>query len=251
MMPDSHDEILRILIELGHELHKKPREIVTFSLNPDADALLNDVENYPHFFVLGCVMDRQIKAEKAWVIPYRISQSIEGKQFSDFLKLDLATIIRIFNEKHLHRMPNIMAKCFYEAIQKIHTDYSDNASGLWKNGDPSAREVIERFAQFSGVGQKISTMATNILVREFKVSLADNSAIDISVDVQIERVFKRVGLVPKLASKDDIITAAQHFYPAYPGLFDSVCWEIGAEWCRPEMPSCEKCFMVKNCPKIV
>jgi len=250
-MSETYEEILKILIEHGRELHKKSREIVTFSLNPDADALLNDIENYSHFFVLGCVMDRQIKAERAWIIPYRISQSIEGRQFSDFLKLDLPTTTRIFNEKHLHRMPNIMARCFYEAIQKIHTDYSDDASGLWKKGNPSAREVIQRFAQFSGVGQKISTMATNILVREFKISLADNSAIDISVDVQIERVFKRLGLVPKSASKSEIIAAAQQFYPAYPGLFDSVCWEIGADWCRPERPSCEKCFMNTSCPKIL
>ena len=60
-MPDTHDDILRLLIERGIDLHKKPRELVTFTLNPDADTLLNSIEAYPHFFVLGCIMDRQNK----------------------------------------------------------------------------------------------------------------------------------------------------------------------------------------------
>lgn len=249
-MPDTHDDILRLLIERGIDLHKKPRELVTFTLNPDADTLLNSIEAYPHFFVLGCIMDRQIKAERAWLIPYKMSQRLGGGQFSEFSKLDLPETIRIFNEESLHRMPTLMAKCFYDAVQRIHSEYSDNASNIWKQGNPTSGEVIQRFKHFNGVGQKISTMATNILVREFKVQLADNSAIDISVDVQIDRVFKRLGLVPKEASKNDIITAARKYYPSYPCLFDSLCWEIGQGWCRPERPECGKCFLERYCPKM-
>jgi endonuclease III len=148
-------------------------------------------------------------------------------------------------------MPTKMAHCFFDAVQKIHDDYSDDAGNIWKRGNPSSKEVIERFAQFNGVGQKISTMGTNILVREFKVPLRDTSAIDISVDIQIDRVFKRLGLVPINASKDDIIQSAKDLYPQYPGVFDSVCWEIGEAWCKPEHQLCEKCFMDEYCPKIV
>ncbi|MFZ0181825.1 MAG: hypothetical protein WAL62_01620, partial [Methanoregula sp.] len=104
-MPDTHDDILRLLIERGIDLHKKPRELVTFTLNPDADTLLNSIEAYPHFFVLGCIMDRQIKAEREWLIPYKMSQRLGGGQFSEFSKLDLPETIRIFNEESLHRMP--------------------------------------------------------------------------------------------------------------------------------------------------
>ena len=250
-MSNNRSKIIETLIDYGLELHRRPRENITFSMIPESDNYLNDIEKYPHFFVLGCVMDRQIKAERAWLIPYSISQYIDGMQFSDFLKLDLPETIRIFNIKSLHRMPNLMAVCFYEAIQRIHSEYSDNASNIWKQGNPTSSEVIQKFEKFIGVGQKISTMATNILVREFKVQLADNSAIDISVDVHIDRVFKRLGLVAEDASKNDIISAARQYYPSYPGLFDSLCWEIGKEWCRPERPICEKCFLGKYCPKIL
>jgi len=250
-MTDNRREIIRILVDYGLELHKQPREKIPFSMNPESDNYLNDIETYPHFFVLGCVMDRQIKAWRAWLIPYTISQSVGGTGFSDFLTLDLPKTIKIFNNQSLHRMPTKMAHCFYDAVQKIHDDYSDDAGNIWKRGNPSSQEVIDRFAQFNGVGQKISTMATNILVREFKVPLRDTSAIDISVDIQIDRVFKRLGLVPKSASRDDIIQSARLLYPQYPGIFDSVCWEIGEAWCKPEHQQCEKCFMDEYCPKIL
>lgn len=250
-MLDNQREIIKTLIDIGLELHKRPREKISFSMNPKSDNYLNDIETYPHFFVLGCVMDRQVKAWRAWLIPYKISQLLGGTNFSYFLTLDLSETIAIFNEQSLHRMPTKMAQCFHDAVQRIHNEYSDNAGYIWKRGNPSSQEVIARFAQFNGVGQKISTMAANILVRDFKVPLHDISAIDISVDIQIDRVFKRLGLVPKGASKNDIIQAARVLYPQYPGVFDSVCWEIGEAWCKPEHQQCEKCFMTAYCPRIL
>ena len=35
--------------------------------NNDANAFLNDLEKYPHAYVLACCMDRQTKAERAWM----------------------------------------------------------------------------------------------------------------------------------------------------------------------------------------
>jgi endonuclease III len=251
VMTQPQQDIIDTLIEMGNELRLQPRIQVLFTNNPDADALLNNIETSPHFFVLGCVMDRQVKAERAWIIPFKISQTIGSTDFSDFFTLNLPMIMNIFKKHSLHRMPSLMAKCFFDATQKIHTDYSDNASNIWKVGNPSSQDVIHRFDQFNGVGQKISTMATNLLVREFKVQLRDNSAIDISVDVQIERVFKRLGFVPKDASKNDVILAARSFYPQYPGVFDSICWEIGGSCCKPTHPSCADCILLKYCPKIL
>jgi endonuclease III len=250
IMPIPENDASKILIIMGKELHSQPRNKVPFSGNPDADSLLNDIEKTPHFFVLGCIMDRQVIAPRAWILPYRISQIIKSTDFCDFLTLDLSKTEKIFIENSLHRMPSLMARCFYDAIQRIHSDYSGDASNIWKMGNPSSRDVVQRFLQFNGVGQKISTMATNILVREFKVQLKDNSAIDISVDIQVERVFKRLGFVPKTASKDDIIFAARSLNPQYPGIFDSICWEIGGLYCRPTNPLCCDCVLSEHCPKI-
>ena len=60
------------LVEHGEALFRAPKQLIQFTVEPLADSLLNDLSEHPHAFVLACVMDRQIKAEKAWLIPYRI-----------------------------------------------------------------------------------------------------------------------------------------------------------------------------------
>jgi endonuclease III len=238
-MAGPQEEIARILIEKGLELHKKPRESVPFTGNPEADLLMNNIEEYPHHFVLGCIMDRRIKAERAWIIPYALGKIIGGFGFPSYQIQKRKDLQKIFRDNSLHRHPDDMADNFYYAVQRIHHLYADDAANIWKLRNPSSAEVIRRLDDFQGVGQKISTMTTNILVREFKVPLADNRAIDISVDSQVEKVFKRMGFVPMDAGISNIIRAAREIYPAYPGLFDSVCWEMGREFCLTGYPNCE------------
>ena len=58
--------ITSILVNRGEDLFNRAACPVVFTKNPEVDALLNDLTNSPHAFVLACVMDRQIKAERAW-----------------------------------------------------------------------------------------------------------------------------------------------------------------------------------------
>ena len=64
------------LVSHGRDVFRAPREFNEFTGVLEADRLLNDLNRYPHAFVLACIMNRQIKAEKAWVIPYRIAQKL-------------------------------------------------------------------------------------------------------------------------------------------------------------------------------
>jgi endonuclease III len=248
-MPAPEQMINQILFDKAKELHVAPRSIVTFTTIPESDALLNDIEKYPHIFVLGCIMDLQIPAERAWNIPCIIAKECGSPGFENFLSLDLNRLNAIFSGKRLHRFNSKMADNFHKAIRKIHTDYQDNAANIWLAGRPGCREVIDRFAQFHGVGQKISTMATNILVREFKVPLENVHEIDISVDSQVKKVYRRMGLVPAGASNEEIIGAARKIYPSYPGLADSIIWEIGRNWCKTDLSGCGECYLEEWCPK--
>ena len=81
-MNQNEKDIPAILISKGEEIFQAPPSIVRFTNNKAADELLNDIENYPHAFVLACIMDKQIKAELAWLIPYRISTKLGGFEFS-------------------------------------------------------------------------------------------------------------------------------------------------------------------------
>lgn len=244
------ETIISKLIEKGNILLNKPFEPLKFTKEDEVDKILNDIENYPHQFVLACIMDRQIKAERAWKIPYNISKEINNFEFSGLLKLSQEELRKMFHKKSLHRFNDIMANCFYNAIQKIHSDYNDNASLIWK-GKLYSATIVRRFLQFEGIGIKIATMSTNILAREFKIPMKDKICIDISPDVQVKRVFTRLGLISKNSSNEELIYCARELNPSYPGIFDLPAWEIGREWCRPQNPSCNKCYLNKECPKIM
>jgi endonuclease-3 len=242
------DNIVSTLIQIGDDLFKKPYEKQKFTGNSDADNLLNDLRNYPHAFVLACIMDRQIRAEKAWMIPYEIKIEIGTFKLSQLLSLNLNKIKKIFIKRKLHRFNETMANNFYLGIREIHDVYEDKASKIW-NGLPKSATVVRRFLQFEGVGVKIASMATNILARDFKIKMADKLCIDISPDVQVKRVFTMLGLITKDATNDELIYCARELNPEYPGIFDLSAWEIGRNWCRPKAPYCDDCYLEKWCPK--
>jgi endonuclease III len=91
-------------------------------------------------------------------------------------------------------------------------------------------------------------MAANILARDFKIPFADCSAIDISADVHIRRVFWRLGLCPPDANVEQVVYKAKALYPKFPGMMDLPCWEIGRNWCKPRDPECRSCYMNELCP---
>ncbi len=208
------------------------------------------MDKYPHAFVLASVMDRQIRAERAWLIPYFISQEIGGFEFEKLLKLDIEFLKSNFHKKSLHRFNDVMAVNFFSAIQLIHKKYQNNASNIWKE-KPKSATVVRRFLEFKGVGVKIASMAANILAREFKVPLQDKICIDISPDVQVKRAFTRLGFISKNSTNDELIYCARELNPEYPGIFDLSSWEIGRNWCRPNNPDCENCYLKSLCPKII
>jgi len=247
-MMDSKEKIIKILKEKGNEILNKPPENIEFTKNEEADKLLNNLKDFPHAFVLACIMDRQIKAERAWLIPYEVSKEIKGFKISQLRTISPEEIIEIFEKKSLHRFNKIMGENFYLAIQKIHNDYLDDASNIWRNNLGSAT-LMKRFLSFKGVGIKIASMATNILAREFKILMKDYININISPDIQVKRVFRRLGLISKNSSNEELIYCARELNPEYPGIFDLPCWEIGRNWCRPNKPICEKCYLSRYCNK--
>jgi endonuclease-3 len=242
--------IVDILIKRGNELFEKPYQPLEFTKDKDIDSFLNNLDEYPHLYVLACIMDRQVKAERAWAIPYRISKEINSFQFDDLVKIPLERIKNIFTERKLHRFNEKMAICYYEAIIRIRDQYKGDVSLIWK-GVPGSATIVKRFLQFHGAGIKIATMATNILAREFKIPMKDRICIDISPDVQVKRVFQRLGFISENTSTDEIIFTARELNPEYPGIFDHSCWELGRTWCKPQNPVCDKCYLDQQCPKIM
>ena len=240
-------EIKALLVQKGEELFRAPSRVVRFTGQPEADALLNDLANHPHAFVLACVMDRQIKAERAWLIPHLFSKKLGGFSFQRLRALSLPDIRNLMVlPEPLHRFPEKMSRNFHDAVRMIADDYQGDAANIWRNS-PSSAEVVIRFLRFRGVGPKIATMATNILARDFKVPLSDYHSIGVSADVHVRRVFHRLGLVGADATIEEVIYRASALHPEFPGLMDLPSWEIGRNWCRPVAPLCGSCYMRTVC----
>lgn len=245
-MPLSN--IAELLLEHGRRLHQARPTPVPFTDLPEANTLVNDLQGYPHAFVLACIMDRQIDAKRAWEIPHRLRLRLGTFDSEKLAALSRARVQRAMAKPTpLHRFPAKMAECLHSALQRISTQYDGDASRIWQDR-PSSAAVVRRFLAFEGVGPKIATMATNILAREFRVPMSDYYSIDISVDVHVRRVFTRLQLVQPRASPEELIYTARAIEPTFPGLLDLPAWEIGKTWCRPAKPRCGECYMRSVCP---
>lgn len=149
----------------------------------------------------------------------------------------------------LHRFPRKMAKWIRNAATQVETLYQGDAARIWSDG-LGAHEVIRRFDRFEGIAQKKSTMATNILARDYEYPITGWADIDVSYDVHVRRVFLRSGLASR-DSADAIVAAARELYPRYPGNLDLGAWDIGKNWCRPSNPQCGTCPLASDCPRLL
>lgn len=236
------------LVNRGQELFQAKKIENDFTEVPEANRLLNDLERYPHLFVLACIMDRQYDARKAWLIPYLIGKNLADFSMDEFAKLSLQDIEQYMSSPTpLHWLTKKMSEYFFLGIQRIKNTYYSDASLIWK-GKPASAEVVYRFLEFDGVGPKIASMAANALAREFKVPFADYYSIDISADSHVKRVFARLGFCPKEPTVEQVVYKARALYPEFPGILDMSCWKIGKTWCHPGKPDCGNCFMNDICP---
>ncbi|NCB42698.1 MAG: iron-sulfur cluster loop [Clostridia bacterium] len=240
-----------LLVTIGKQQFTNPeRSSVHLVDDKTQNDFLNDLENVPQAYVLACLMDRQIKAERAWSIPSQIKNIIGSFDIEYLAAVTLNEYKNIFNDYSLHRFNDTMASVFYSAVHDIRTKYEGDASQIWSN-NPSSAKVVYDFLQFKGCGTKIATMAANILARQFKIPFSDYYSIDISPDVHILRVMRRTGLVSNDADLDSVIYKARELNPEFPGIIDFSCWEIGRTWCRPSNPNCQECIIRTECNKLI
>ena len=59
---ENKEQITEILIKKGKEILESPKQPLEFTKDKEADKLMNDIENFPHAFILGSIMDRRTTA---------------------------------------------------------------------------------------------------------------------------------------------------------------------------------------------
>ena len=242
------DVIRDRLVERAKNNGSAPWPVEFPGATDEALKLLIDLERYPHAYVIGCLMDRLWPAERVWPIPYALKQRLGTFEIRNLAELQVEDFLKVMKiPSPLHWLTETMGNVVFLAVQRILSNYNGDASKIW-SGTPSSASIVNHFWGFHGAGQKIATMATNILVRKFRIPVSDRYSIDISVDTHIKRVFTRLGFVPEDASNDQIIFRAREMYPEYPGIFDLPVWELGRNSCCAVIPNCMDCYLADICP---
>lgn len=206
----------------------------------------------PFMFVLGCVADRQVPAERAWNLPRALMSRLGVSTFDELVaKSDAEITDAMLTPSPLHRYKHEMAKGIVSAVRRIEREWGGDAARNWNDNAP-ANVVIGRFRAFDGVGQKISTMAVNILDREFNdVSFSDEDrrSIDESTDVHVCRVMYRFGLTSDPTDRDEAMLVAIMLNPEHPGLIDPTLRRLGSTVCTASNPACPDCPLSDSCVK--
>jgi len=248
----SRSNVANYLIRTGREFLRQQREPVIFTGREEVDEALNNIEEFPHLYLLGAQMDRGIESHVAWEIPYRLFEILELKslEFEEFRKLSIEDLVQVFIQNNLHRYPAKMARIFYNTLEHVTQAYEGDATRLW-NDQPSSATLIKRFLQFDGMGLRIATRTANGLFRDFKIRLSDSSSLDVTPELPVRRVFRRTGFINRHASDEELIYSARELHLRYPGIFEKPCWEIVHRVCKSENPLCNECPLDSSCLKII
>jgi len=204
----------------------------------------------PLAFLIGIINAESVSAEEFFSVPYRLRNLLGHLDPDRIGKMPYDELVQALRKCRglCRKIPrNIQQGC-----RKIVKEYSGNAENIW-NDFLTSRELVARFDAFNGVGQKKSTMAANILVRDLGVKVKDEdwSGIDVSYNQQaghVGRVFSRTGLV-EVDEMRAVIEAARRLNPRWPGALDLPAWLIGREWCHEKKPECFNCVINSVCPR--
>jgi endonuclease III len=216
---------------------------------PDVEAnrLLNES---PFAFLLAVIADYGMPAERAWQLPWRIKVDLGHLDPDRIARLsapELEAVIRRVPQGH--RFPGEVAKYFIAAGRRVVSDYRGDVARIWSGRD--VPDALLHLDAFSGIGQKKSSMAVNILCRDLcwlKPVPSELTRIDVSYDIHVRRVFLRLGLVDE-DTMMAVVGAARQLRPAYPGQLDLGAWHVGRTWCRPTDADCVECPLSAACPK--
>ena len=126
---DSVDD----LIKEGWRRFHAPYAPIDFETGkPEAERLLNDLDKYPHIYVLGCIINRQMDSWRAFLAPFSVGSAIGGWEFTDFQKITPEQMFDLFVSGKLGRFNEKFAASFCSAITLIERKYEGNASLIWE-----------------------------------------------------------------------------------------------------------------------
>ena len=201
----------------------------------------------PFAFLVGAVLNKMMRAEKAWEIPYHIHRKgeLDSAEFARREESDLASLLASLPVKPHYWVKG--GRTLKETAELV-MQYGGNASGIWEGATP--REVEKRLRGIFDVGPGISAMTVGILHDDFEAFRGHEQDIDVKADRNVVRVFKRVGFIEKEDARA-AVEAARQLNPQFPGALNPA-FNIGRNWCHRRLsPNCTACPLTSACPKLL
>lgn len=234
-------QITQKLIDFGKSVSSE--ELFPTVIPEAAGLVISD----PYAFAIGVCLDRGIKAEIIWTIPYDIKQELGHLDPQIIYQMTLGEIADLFSR--LPRRPryvNDAPKTIHQLTQIVIEECGGNAAKIW-NGK-RAVQVNRTFTSIHGVGPGIANMGVLLIEAAFGIHFddLDRKRMDIKPDVHTKRVLYRLG-VSNAETEQAALDATRRMNPSYPGELDGALWGIGRKWCFASNPDCNNCIMMNFC----
>ena len=223
-----------------------PTEELLPTVIPQAAPL---VATDPYAFAIATCLDRGIKADIIWTIPYDIKNDLGHLDPREIYKMSLDDLAALF--ARLPRRPryvNDAPRTVQELTRIVVEECDGDAFNLWRG--KSAATVKRTFMSIHGVGPGIASMGVLLIERAFGVRFADldRPHMDIKPDVHTVRVLYRLG-VSDAPTIDSALQTARRLSPEFPGAVDGALWELGRRFCFASNPNCAGCPIRLECAK--
>lgn len=192
-------------------------------------------------FLLGAIIDYQIKADKAWAKAEWIAeQYFKGADdiWLHILSYSHDDWFAFCKANSVHRFPKA-----YERIQRIGSVIEDrylgDARNIWVG--VSGEEVRTRL-----IVLRLGEQITNMVLGALFDTLLIRGPLDVKADLHVTRVLGRV-LLNKEISPQQAIHYSRQVHPENPWLLDSMLFQVGKGYCKRTAPHCTGCSFENIC----
>ena len=197
-------------------------------------------------FLLGVILDRQMKWELAWANARKLTE--ECLADPDDLWETICNMPLM--EWNLLWRDHKFARFWKETRDHVRQDatiliekYSGDARRIWKESGNTS-EIEKRLMQLHGVGRALASMAVGALWDTSQLS--KGTPLDVKPDIHVCRVVGRV-FNGEGCSEQEAREITRALHPLNPWVMDRPLFLLGQSRCHSISPDCSNCYLAAHC----
>jgi endonuclease III len=245
-MPKSGpDHVIEAIFEHWNAQPKSDLSDVPFASDDKANEL---VKRDVFAFLLASCIDRTGDSTLLWNIPQQLKDSWGHLDSAAIKRMDPAELAA---NPVIARAPGQvsrvqLARTIIDLAEMVQEEYDGQPERMLEG---SISDIMDNLQQVFGVGPNIARMVIILRILYFGLKPARTGRLLPKIDVHVQRVFTRTGIVDACTER-----AVRILLKDYPiediAAIDQVCWGVGREYCEPKDPKCDKCPVASACKKV-